>query len=129
MLELCNVSKSYKNEEVLKKINLKFPGKGLFCILGKSGSGKTTLLNLIGGIDHPTEGNIYFNKEDISKIKKEEYLSSYVSFVFQSYNLIENITVSENLKLINNKLENIIKELNIEKLKNKKVKYLNVGKK
>ena len=71
MLELCNVSKSYKNEEVLKKISLKFPSKGLFCILGKSGSGKTTLLNLMGGIDHPTEGKIYFNKEDISKIKKE----------------------------------------------------------
>ena len=103
MLELCNVSKYYKNEEVLKKINLKFPSKGLFCILGKSGSGKTTLLNLIGGIDNPTEGIIYFNNEDISKIKKEIYLSSYVSFVFQSYNLIENITVSENLKLINNK--------------------------
>lgn len=129
MLELCNVSKSYKNEEVLKKINLKFPSKGLFCILGKSGSGKTTLLNLMGGIDHPTEGNIYFNKEDISKIKKEKYLSSYVSFVFQSYNLIENITVSENLKLINNKLENILKDLNIEKLKNKKVKFLSGGEK
>lgn len=106
MIELKNVYKSYKTKnnevQVLKDINIKLPSKGLIFILGKSGSGKTTLLNLIGGLDNVTSGNIYLNKNDITKFDSnmlDNYRNSLVGFIFQDYNLLDNLSVYENIKL------------------------------
>ena len=106
MIELKNVYKSYKTKNnevrVLKDINIKLPSKGLIFILGKSGSGKTTLLNLIGGLDNVTSGNIYLNKNDITKFDSnmlDNYRNSLVGFIFQDYNLLDNLSVYENIKL------------------------------
>ena len=60
MITLKNINKSYNNTKVLKNINLTLPDKGLICILGASGSGKSTLLNIIGKIEVPDKGEVYF---------------------------------------------------------------------
>ncbi len=77
LLVIKKVSKFYpinKNEKkyVLKDITLSFPSTGLVSVLGKSGCGKSTLLNLIGKLDNPSEGQIFFNRKDISKYKEKE---------------------------------------------------------
>ena len=71
LFELENVGRFYqinkdKKKYVLKNVTLSFPHRGLITILGKSGSGKSTLLNMIGKIDEPSEGVIFFDDEDIS---------------------------------------------------------------
>ena len=77
--------------------------KGEFLvILGPSGSGKSTILNIIGGIDQPTSGSIFYKGKDISKAGERaltKYRRSSVGFVFQFYNLIPNLTAKENILL------------------------------
>ena len=107
LIELTKVSRFYKvgkNEKkyVLRHISLSFPSHGLICILGKSGSGKSTLLNLIGKIDKPSEGKIFFNGENISKYKERKmvsFRSQVVSYIFQHYHLLENQTAIYNVML------------------------------
>ena len=86
--------------EALKNVNLK-TGKGEFVVIsGPSGAGKTTLLNIIGGIDRPTSGKIVVFEHDLS-VEDEDSLADFrcnkVGFVFQSYNLISTLSVSENI--------------------------------
>ena len=71
MITLKNINKSYNNTKVLKNINLTLPDKGLICILGASGSGKSTLLNIIGKIEVPDKGEVYFYNKNIKDIKSE----------------------------------------------------------
>ena len=106
LFELNNVSRYYlvdkKKKYVLKDICLSFPYTGFISILGKSGCGKSTLLNLIGKIDDPSEGTIYFNNENISKYKEKklsEYHSQAISFIFQHYHLLDNQTALYNVML------------------------------
>lgn len=71
-------------------------------ILGPSGSGKSTLLNIVGGMDSPSEGNVWFYDEDLSVYndkKLTQYRRSEVGFVFQFYNLMSNLTARENIEL------------------------------
>ena len=101
-------------ENVLNDVNIIFPNKGLFVIKGKSGSGKSTLLNLIAGYDKPTYGKIYYNEVDLCTVNENE-LSSYqrneIGFVFQSYNLFDNLTVYENLLFSTDDInENVVDE-------------------
>ena len=134
MLELRNIYKKYKDNYVLNNISLNFPSHGLISILGESGSGKSTLLNIIGLIDTPSKGKYYINKKDTSKLKNKKIDNihkSFISFIFQQYNLIENMTVENNIN-INNDSKNftsIIKMLKIENLLTKKVKNLSGGEK
>ena len=107
LIELHNISRFYPiNKEqkkyVLKNVTLSFPNHGLISILGKSGSGKSTLLNLIGGIDKPSEGSVFFNDEDISKYKEKKmvtFRNKVVSYIFQHYHLLENQTAVFNVML------------------------------
>ncbi|MCO8193936.1 ABC transporter ATP-binding protein [Anaerofustis sp. NSJ-163] len=101
-----NVSKIYgsKENEVKALDNVSFEiEKGKFTIIvGQSGAGKTTLLNLLGGMDTITKGSIIVNDKDLSKLSEKE-LTSYrrydVGFVFQFYNLVQNLTAKENIEL------------------------------
>lgn len=126
MLILKNISKKYEGSKkyVLKNINLSFKDNGLVCILGESGSGKTTLLNLIAGIDKTTKGEIYIDRTNIDILKKEGSLyQSYIGVVFQNYNLINNLNVEDNIKLLeNNKVDTILKKVG---LKNKQKEIVN----
>lgn len=106
LFELNKVSRFYsvdkKKKYVLKDITLSLPDHGLITILGKSGSGKSTLLNLLGLIDKPSEGNIYFNNEDINKYKEKKISSFHsrcVSFIFQHYHLLDKQTALYNVML------------------------------
>lgn len=106
MINFKNVFKNHKTKngevKVLSDINIKLPSKGLIFILGKSGSGKTTLLNLIGGLDRATSGNILINNNDITKFDDnmlDNYRNSLVGFVFQDFNLLDNLSVYKNIEL------------------------------
>ena len=106
LFELNNVSRYYmfdkKKKYVLKDISLSFPSKGFVSILGKSGCGKSTLLNMIGKIDNPSEGIIYFNNENISKYKEKQittFHSKAISFIFQHYHLLDDQTALYNVML------------------------------
>lgn len=102
-MELKNISKIYGIKKALDNINIELKETGLVFILGASGSGKTTLLNLIGGIDTPTNGNIIIDNIDITTLdntKLDEYRFNNIGFVFQDFNLLNELTVKENITLI-----------------------------
>ena len=107
MLEIKNVYKTYSSKNgvthrALENVSLKFNKTGLIFILGKSGSGKSTLLNLIGGLDNYDRGEIIFNNKSFSSFKESDYdyyRNSCVGFVFQEFNLLNNLTVFENVSL------------------------------
>lgn len=105
-IELKNVRKSYTMGEVIIKAvdDVSFSiDKGEFVIiLGASGAGKSTILNLLGGMDQVTDGNIYVNGKDISKYNKKmltKYRREDIGFVFQFYNLVQNLNALENVEL------------------------------
>lgn len=102
MLELKNVSKSYTNIKVLNNVNIKFRKKEFVSILGPSGSGKTTLLNIIGGLDKYDEGDLIIDGVLTKNFKESDwdnYRSKKIGFIFQDYNLINHLTVFENVEL------------------------------
>lgn len=135
MIELKNVIKDY-DRRVLNNISIKFPNKGLISILGDSGSGKSTLLNIIAGYENPDDGNIYINNSNIDSYNTFYYKNDIVGYIFQNYNLIEYLSVIDNIllgvslsKKKVKKLEYYLGKLNISHLKNVKVKYLSGGEK
>lgn len=146
MVELKNISKIYKSKKsvstiALNDINIKIQNQGMIFIVGKSGSGKTTLLNIIGGLDSPTAGEININGRNISNFKNDEYDSyrnTYVGFVFQEFNILEQYNVYENielsLKLQNQKksrkeIDSLLNKLGIANLGNRKINELSGGQK
>ncbi len=100
IIQLKSITKGYKKNIVLKRINLDIFEGELFCIIGTNGSGKTTLLKLIVGFNKPDEGNIYYNNQDISKnlniIKKD------AGFATQENSFYPQLTVYENLMYFGN---------------------------
>lgn len=129
MITLKNINKSYNNTKVLKNINLTLPDKGLICVLGASGSGKSTLLNIIGKIEVPDKGEVYFYDKNIKDIKSETYHTNYVSFIYQNYNLIDALSIKDNLNLITKNNEWIINKLGLSKIKNTKTNKISGGEK
>lgn len=101
-----NVRKVYHTGEVeieaLKEVNFSV-SEGEFCVIvGASGAGKTTILNILGGMDTLTDGKVFLEGQDISKYDKRkltEYRRYDVGFVFQFYNLVQNLTALENVEL------------------------------
>jgi len=107
MIELLNVNKTYTSKskiqvKALDQVNLRFNSKGLVFILGKSGSGKTSLLNIIGGLDSANSSKIFINGKELKRFDERtcaEYRNSYIGFVFQEYNLMNNLNVYDNIAL------------------------------
>lgn len=106
MIDVREIKKSYGSGEsrflVLKGISLKIEDGDFVVILGASGSGKSTLLNTISGLEYPDEGNIFFDKTDITKLS-DNALTSFrkenVGFIFQQYYLLPNMSVDKNVKM------------------------------
>ncbi|CAM2978314.1 ABC transporter ATP-binding protein [Hathewaya histolytica] len=106
IIEVKNLNKSFKmgNEEVavLKNINLNVHKGDFVSIMGPSGCGKSTLLYLMGGLDTPTSGSVYINNKEISKLSDKEISKvrrCELGFVFQFYNLVQNLSVEDNILL------------------------------
>ena len=102
MITLSGITKKYdrrRKKMALKGISLSFPDKGFFILTGPSGSGKTTLLNIIGGMDAPTDGEFRFDGRLINSKNYDEYRSQNVAFVFQFFNLIDEYSIYDNLKI------------------------------
>ncbi len=86
----------------LAGVSLDIPQGDYLAIMGPSGSGKSTLLNLLGCLDRPTSGNFFLGEDDVSKLDDDQLSqirASRIGFVFQSYNLIQQLTVQENIEV------------------------------
>ena len=106
MIELKNVCKDYivgeDTTRILDNISLTIKEKEFVGIMGSSGSGKSTLMHIMGFLDAPTSGTILLDGKDVSKISDDDLSKirgQYVGFVFQQFNLINNLTVLENVLL------------------------------
>ena len=104
LLEVNDLSKTYgKGEtavEALKVATFSVPKGEFVAVVGESGSGKSTLLNLIGGLDTPTSGKVFIDGKDIFSMKDRNltvFRRRSIGFVFQSFNLIPELTVEQNM--------------------------------
>lgn len=144
MIEIRNCTKIFKKNNIEKRalnnVNLKINNSGFVFIVGKSGSGKSTLLNLIANFDTATSGTIIYDDIDLSSLSEKErdqYLFDEVGFVFQTYNLFEELSVKENIALglksnsrsLSDEIEKLLKVVDLEGYQNKKVKNLSGGEK
>ena len=148
MIKIENVSKSYRlnngSVQALCNVTLSIENKGVYFVLGKSGSGKTTLLNVMSGLDTYDKGLILLNGEHIIRCKEDildEYRNLEIGVVFQDYNLIEELSVMENLYLVydiqdwNNKSKQEIEKkigevlfyVGLEGYENRKIRELSGG--
>jgi ABC-type lipoprotein export system ATPase subunit len=100
------LTKTYVSGEVtvraLNQVDLEIVEKEVVVLLGPSGSGKTTLLNIMGGLDRPTSGRLFFRDLDLTDLQDREltkYRRDHVGFVFQFYNLVPSLTAYENVAL------------------------------
>lgn len=127
---------------VLKGLNLEIK-QGEFCaIIGPSGSGKTTLLNLLGCIDRPDAGRIYFDQQEITELREKQLIQirrNKIGYIFQFFNLIPTLTALENAQMpfwyarnkehskFNDNLSRLYKEIGIDDLKSRYPKQLSGG--
>ena len=97
-----NFGKGENEVKVLKNVSFEIEKGEFVSLMGASGSGKSTLLYLIGGLDKPTAGKVYINDKDINTLKEKDMAKlrrKDIGFVFQFYNLVQNLTVEENIML------------------------------
>ncbi|MGX9757781.1 ABC transporter ATP-binding protein [Clostridioides difficile] len=133
ILSIKNISKIYHGKipyKALDRINLNIEKGEFVAIMGPSGSGKSTLLNIISTVDKQSEGQVILNGQDISKLEGEklaEFRRKQLGFVFQNFNLIDTLTVGENIMLpltldgknvkkMNKETKNISEFLGIDKI-------------
>lgn len=106
MIKTENLTKVFKTDEVqtyaLNQVDIQVKKGEFVAIMGPSGCGKSTLLNIIGLLDNPTEGKYIFDGVDVSKMKEKnrtQFRKGKIGFVFQSFNLIDELNVYENVEL------------------------------
>ncbi|MEC1259006.1 ABC transporter ATP-binding protein [Bacillus swezeyi] len=147
ILEANKIRKSYGNkfnkQEVLKGIDIQIQKGEFVSIMGASGSGKTTLLNVLSSIDKVSDGTITINQNEMTNMKERqlaEFRKQHLGFIFQEYNLLDTLTVKENILLplsitkmskkeANRKFEEVAKELGIYDLRNKYPNEISGGQK
>ncbi|GAA0400293.1 ABC transporter ATP-binding protein [Paenibacillus motobuensis] len=147
ILEATKIHKSYGNkfnrQEVLKGIDMAI-GQGEFVsIMGASGSGKTTLLNVLSSIDKVSQGSVIINGQEMTTLREKqlaEFRKQHLGFIFQDYNLLDTLTVKENIllplsitgvskKSANEKFQALANELGIQDIKDKYPNEISGGQK
>lgn len=147
MLEATKIRKSYGNkfnkQEVLKGIDLHVEKGEFISIMGSSGSGKTTLLNVLSSIDRVSQGNIVIQGQELTSMKDKQlatFRKNHLGFIFQEYNLLDTLTVKENIllplsinnvskKQANQTFEQVSRELGIYDIQGKYPNELSGGQK
>ena len=127
MLEVKNVSYAYKTKKdktILNNVSATFEEGIFYTIVGPSGAGKTTLLSLLAGLDTAVKGTVLCNGEDITKKGLNYHRKHNISLVFQNYNLIESLTIKNNI-LFSLRLNKVDQRTQLEKL-NELTKMLNI---
>ncbi|GAB4124285.1 MAG: ABC transporter ATP-binding protein [Raineya sp.] len=106
LVQLNQIKKTYISEQVatdaLKGINMNIQERDFLAIMGPSGCGKSTLLNIIGLLDIPTEGEVLFKGQKMSKLserQRADFRKKHIGFIFQNFNLIDDLSVYENIEL------------------------------
>ena len=146
MLETRNLVKIYRPKKgtpvtALDNISLQFPEKGMVFLLGKSGSGKSTLLNVLGGLDRYDGGEILIKGVSSKSFRQkhfDSYRNTYVGFIFQEYNVLDEFSVGANIalalelqnrKATDEQINEILKEVDLEGFGNRKPNELSGGQK
>lgn len=146
MLEVKNLCKTYKSKggvetKALDNVSVSFPETGLVFLLGKSGSGKSTLLNMIGGLDKPDSGEVIVkgrSSKDFSQADFDSYRNTYIGFIFQEYNVLNEFNIEQNISLAlqlqgkkNDKeaVNALLKEVDLEGFNKRKPNTLSGGQK
>lgn len=144
ILSIKNISKTYHGKvpyKALDSINLSIEKGEFVAIMGPSGSGKSTLLNIISTVDKQSEGQVILNGQDISKLEGEKlagFRRKQLGFVFQNFNLIDTLTVGENIMLpltldgknvkkMNKETKNISEFLGIDKILDRRTYEISGG--
>lgn len=130
MIQLSNIKKVFCSEEIetwaLREVNLEVKQGEFVAIMGPSGCGKSTLLNILGLLDNPTDGTFMLNNRDVTTLSENERTDirkGLIGFVFQSFNLIDDLNVFENIELpllymdVSNKERKLRVEALMEKIK------------
>ena len=146
MLEIKNLTKVYKTKggvetRALDDVSISFNTTGLVFLLGKSGSGKSTLLNLAGGLDEPTSGEIIVmgkSSKEFSGSDFDSYRNTFVGFVFQEYNVLNEFNVEDNIALAlelqgkkkdREKIQSLLRDVELEAYAKRKPNTLSGGQK
>jgi len=144
LIEIKNLSRWYRDNPVklFEKLSLSLQPNEFFVLTGKSGTGKTTLVKFLTGKLIPPEKTIFYNKQDISTFTPEDIqiLRKRLGIIFQDYQLLEDLTVRENIIyplelyelgeiVIESKLKQVLQKVNVKHLLNKPVKLLSSGEK
>ena len=144
LLRIDNLTKEFgKNnsyQKVLDNINIEFKSGEFVCVLGESGSGKSTLLNIIGGLDTKYDGSVNINNMNLKYIDLDDYRKENIGFIFQNFNLINSLSVIDNIILPLDKYKisykekkkralDLLDKLNISSIRRKKIKDLSGGQK
>ncbi len=146
MLETKDLVKIYKPKKgvrvtALDHVSIKFPETGMVFLLGKSGSGKSTLLNVLGGLDRYDSGEILIKGKSSRRFRQrhfDSYRNTYVGFIFQEYNILDAFSVGANIalalqlqgvKATNGKINEILREVDLEGYGSRKPNELSGGQK
>ncbi|TES56470.1 ABC transporter ATP-binding protein [Halalkalibacterium halodurans] len=147
ILEATNIHKSYgtklNKQEVLKGIDIRVEKGEFVSIMGASGSGKTTLLNVLSSIDKLSNGSIKIEGSEMTRLKEKElaqFRKKHLGFIFQEYNLLDTLTVNENIllplsitkiprKAADEKFKQVATELGIYEIKDKYPNEISGGQK
>ncbi len=143
MIYIDSLTKKYKTREkvvtALNAVTYRFPDTGLVFVVGKSGSGKSTLLNMLGGFDFATSGKIMIDDLELNRCtvsQLDAYRNNYVGFIFQSYNLINDFTVEQNIGYVlelqgktnfEGEVEKVLSDVDLSDVKGQKANELSGG--